>query len=741
MEILKVLPLDLDGNMSSNYIIEEQPVTAKTRDWYRPDYAPFYEHDFEMYDGEGMLLRKGVHYVFETMSDELLMKSGKPVRYFVRILKTSLNNKGKFKFKYRSVGNTGFPRSLIAKMVDELINSDYWVDWDTQVLGKPATFAAYQHWHDAATEVANWDQFILFSNQMLNIIEHVKRDHFDRNQQSINSTHAGYVGRHKAYLDRLLDHDYNHNNPHRLTREDFPLDFIPNAPLATVSEDLRASDPSMFTTPKGLDLSIELKRSVERTAMANGENRIGGFSGVHPYCAIGRFRSYDNSKLGFAGYDSLADGTVEFFTGDGSNLDITSVASTPTSAGFTGFEANCRDNNPVVFKRTMSTLGGGVVVVSDDMSQGRYYPESIEFRMSAYSTSFVALDFSEMHSEVGYGWEDRTWVIAAGHDLIFITLDESRPLSRFKVMKVSWSNLGPYPEYSPRPFMLKREGMNALLEDEHYELDFFDLVTGAQWGTYKTHHHTFTRDVPDANSDTSNITFLAAIDKNSPERINVKLMSGFLSRGKYYPMEMSWLINTKERTMLRVVSGSNARLIDNNVDHDPIDPGLAELTKKRVHQTVTGCYAHDGSVVQYHGGRVITRAKLPFDHNEQSILKQRITDNIRPQDVLVQDATPEVEILPTTPEREFVIALQNSTEIVIEGTRVKVEPYMMNIKDNIPDYDPRRNYIMYITLMWEPNGGRVLPVLGDHTHYGIGVGRVNVGPEGIGDIEYDYGYY
>lgn len=735
MESVKVLPLDYNANLPENYIDEEQPVTASNRDWYRPDYAPFYEKDFELYDGDGMLLRKGVHYVFETLSDELLMKTGKPVRYFFRILNLSLNTKKKYRIKYRSVGNTGFPRSLIAKMVNELLNSDYWVDWDTQVLGKPDTYPAYQHWHDVATEVANWDQFISFATQHLNFVMGAKKLHFDRQLELIKTAAEEMKVKHKVFWKKLNDHDQDYNNPHQLVRSDFPLTEIPNVPLASVSEDLDGKLRSRFTTPMGLQLAAKKKARVAPGLVRGGDSDLTCLAGVSPLSVIGYARDTKLNLLKNAALHRDQNGNVTIFTGEGQNERFTSIWSTPQRAYFTGEQYQLIQDKPDHYSSVYRTCGKGIVVGKGADLILRYYPDP-KALVDKYSSDYLAMNMQPIKTALGNDWANRVWFVPAkGAIYILGLVSDSGPRSKIRFFKVTYTDIAPYPELQPITYRVQQENTSGDLgaaADTHLMID---RQAGGLANTWRDYHHAFDREVS-VNESTHGFSIAAEEDPYDNHRVNIKIMTGFTANNVEYPIEVSWVLDNKREELLRVPGGSNARRVQNTSAVTPFDTEFNKLVKLVNANTYPSvCFTQTGDVLFYYGGKTLTRPRT-VRQNVGELYRLPISSALYRNSVILETALIESEILESDPSAKWMVAIPNDCPIIYRGQRGILKARKYDLREATENWDPTRPWTFWMNLLWETNG----PVIHIHDgmdgNVGVQIGSIYANEDGVFEINY-----
>ncbi|AUR80922.1 minor tail protein [Vibrio phage Aphrodite1] len=678
MEIVKVLPLDLKGELASNYISDEvQPVTALSRDWYRPDYSPFFIDDFELYDGDGMLLKRNVHYSFESLNQEMVKKTGKPVYNFFRIKDITLNYKKSYHIKYRSIGNTGFPRSLISKMAHELLNSDYWVDWDTQVLGKPPTMPAYQHWHDIATEVANWDQFISFAQQHLDFVMETKRAHYDRTMAMINKVEGLFSKEHRDYRQRLKEHDQDYGNPHELERKHFSLTYIPNVPLATVKEDYQGDIIDRFSTPKGLALAVKDKQRMSPTLVRSGEikqnafNLLGKTSTVHPP------RTMEFNQITKAAVcRDVKDGLV-FYFGDNSGQPIGLLYGQGTELSFTGEQRdiNASDGRS---DEVLKTLGGGVVIRRHDSNTGLYYANPEE--LLSGSPNFTKLDLSNLDGLYGTGWEERSWFVKCQRGLLLITHDTESSTYvynvKFSLFEFDDAQLDLGKTYTSRALSFDYQNEDGTDIKDSYRLALVSIKQGTETNTFDRFHHSFTRAIRTVNLNGHGFSLSAEVENEHPERVLLKLLTSVTLDGDEYPIESGWELNLKEMRFTNIPGSSNARSIDNTKSYQRFGDSLIKLTKGPSKYPSLGI-SQDGNLINYYGNKRYTACGT-ISMTPMLVYRTSVETKLF-EGVVSKDANLGLVVVPSG-ETKWTVSVPNDCEAVYQGVRATLKRCSLDVR-------------------------------------------------------------
>lgn len=675
MEKVKLLELDLLGTNPDNYIDETQPVTVRTRDWYRPDYAPFFEDDFELYDGNGMLLRKNKDYVFESLSDALLIKTGKPVHLFFRILNTTLNNKKSFRIKYRSVGNTGFPRSLIQKMTNELIHSEYWVDWDTQVLGKPETYPAYQHWHDIATEVANWDQFINFAQTTLEMVVRGRKDHWVENETKIDRAERDFTNRHRAFWAALDDHDQNYQNPHKLVRGDFELQHIPNYPLSTLSEDLAGIRPTSFTTPKGLKETVSQKRRI-----SPGHVAAGRVDYTVPPNTIGVTRQQNIDELSLGGIRKYLNGDMTYVVAGSDEQPPTSIWLTDTDAELQQISYDLAPVYPpiagkdLVMDRTLRVLGKGYAVShhSDNLSALFYLdPDSVHL---AGQKNCVRLDLSNVNTRLGGDWVNNSWLFTISNTVFLLGTKPDSLGVEYELYSAKITALSPATTLVLKPHEVSVEDKDGIVGNPSSTLPLIDVIkTGVD--TYRQFHHLFASDVkPVFNQHMTLVT--GDDDLRGEHHFFLKIIKTILVNGEALPIEMSWSFDVNQNVLYRNLSGSNAKTYKSLSDASSFDPAIVELVKHMGVDYGDTHFSLTGVIHVLTKGSKVRRLVTHYDTLEQLYLN-RIGVNLKrsPTDQRLVG-------IPTTVS-DWHFGILADSKMVYLGKRVLVKRNIWDLRDHI----------------------------------------------------------
>lgn len=675
MEKVKLLQLDLLGTNPDNYIDEVQPVTDRTRDWYRPDYAPFYEEDFELYDGSGMLLRKNKDYVFESLSDELLGKSGKPVYLFFRILNTTLNNKKSFRIKYRSLGNTGFPRSLIQKMTNELIHSEYWVDWETQVLGKPETFPAYQHWHDIVNEVANWDQFITFAQTTLEMVVRGRKDHWVENETKIDRSEREFSARHKSFWDALDKHDRDYNNPHKLVRGDFSLTQIPNYPLSDLGQDLNGVDPTSFTTPKGLQRTVELKRRI-----SPGHVAAGRIDYTTPPSTIGVTRSQNIDTLSLGGIQKFLNGDMNYIVAGSDEQYPTSILLSDDHAELQQTTHKLAPVYPQiggkdqVMDRTLRVLGKGYCVShhSDNLS-ALFYPDASSVNNSTQKNC-VKLNTSNVNQSLGSTWSERSWFFLVGDIVFLLGAKENTIGTKYELYSAKITSLSPNTTLVLQPHPIGVEDNDGIVSAPTESLDLLDVVkTGTD--TYRTFHHVFVSDVKPVFGQ--HMTLLTGdVDLRSKNGFFIKIIKTILVNGKALPIEMSWSLDLDKNVLYRNLNGSNAKTYKTLNEIETFDEKLAECCKINDNYFPDVQFSMTGVLHILSKNAKVRRLTTMFDSLEQYYLNR-----VGPK-VLTLPVDQRLVGLPTDTSN-WHFGILSDSEMIYLGKRVKVNRMIWDLRQHV----------------------------------------------------------
>ncbi|QAU04282.1 hypothetical protein [Vibrio phage 2 TSL-2019] len=704
MEIVKVLPLDLRAELESNYLEETQPVTILSRDWYRPDYSPFFIDDFELFDGDGMLLKRNKHYTLESMNSELVKKTGRPVYHFFRILDTTLNYKKSYRIKYRSVGNTGFPRSLISKMVNDLINSDYWVDWDTQVLGKPPTLPAYQHWHDIETEVANWDQFTRFATQHLNYVMETKRSHYDRVMVMINKVEGLFSKEHRDYRARLKAHDQDYNNPHKLKREHFELEHIPNLPLASLSEDHRGNKPNRFTTPKGLAHAVNYQQRLSPNMVRSGELKVSAFHELGGLSTLAPGRTFQIDQMTKASVTRDRDGGLNFYVGDATGQVSTSLYGKGGELTLTG-KFNTLMNDVPKFDVVLRTAGQGVVLKQSTTHLGRYYPKPNDF-LDPNSSDYCQLDFEDLEAQLGSGWEERSWFIPTPKGLMVAhhnTANPNRPYTfEFRMFNVA-HGIGPYPILSPTYFTFDYETITGTKVQDSNSLSMVDMVEGTIAGTYDRFHHTFTDPIKVFDLSGYGISLVSDVDVNGGNKVMIKLFTTATLDGNQYPIEMAWEFDHFKREFTRLSSGSNSRPVDNLSGSVTFGESLIKLTRGGTRYP-TLAIGHKGDIFNYFGGSKYTVGKVTLDNLIEfyrTPIESRLNLGMESKELnvgLIVDPQPD--------SFNWMLVVPNDCPIVYRGQPMTLKKGMIDVRTN-PRVSPGFEGTITVGVYSTPSGLRL----------------------------------
>ncbi|QGZ14452.1 hypothetical protein [Photobacterium phage PDCC-1] len=729
MEIVKVLPLDLRAELESNYLDETQPVTILSRDWYRPDYSPFFIDDFELFDGDGMLLKRNKHYTLESMNSELVKKTGRPVYHFFRILDTTLNYKKSYRIKYRSVGNTGFPRSLISKMVNDLINSDYWVDWDTQVLGKPPTFPAYQHWHDIETEVANWDQFTRFATQHLNYVMETKRAHYDRVMAMINKVEGLFSKEHRDYRARLKAHDQDYNNPHKLKREHFELDHIPNLPLSTISEDHQGNRNNRFTTPKGLMCAVNYQQRLSPNMVRSGEIKLNAFHELGGLSTLAPGRTFQTDQMTKASVVRDRDGGVNLYVGDATGQVSTSLYGKSGELTLTG-KYNTLKNDVPKFDVVLRTAGQGVVLKQSTTQMGRYYPNPNDF-LDPNNTDYCQLDFEDLEAQLGSGWEERSWFIPTPEGLMVThrtTVNPGRPFTfEFRMFEMTYG-VGPFPVLSPSYFTFDYDTITGVSLKDANKLSMVDMVEGTISGTYDRFHHTFTDPIKVFDLNGYGISLVSDIDVNGGNKVMIKLLTTATLDGKPYPIETAWEFDYTNRVFTRLLSGSNSRSVDNLSGDVVFGEPLVKLTRGSTQYPTLGL-GHKGEVFNYFGGTKYNVGKIELDNLIEfyrTSIENRLNDSVTSKEVnvgLIVDPQPD--------SFNWMLVVPNDCSIIYRGRPMTLKRGMVDVRTN-PMVSPGFAGTITVGVYSTPSGLRLTADANSHPLKNVfAIARVEIDSSGI----------
>lgn len=690
MKTIKVLPFDPRMELSGNYVIETQDVTDLARDWYRPDYAPFYTVDFELYDGDGMLLKRGRDYEFKGLSDSLVFETGKNVYQFFRIMNPNLNNKGGYRIKYRSLGNTGFPQSLIRQMADDLLNNRYWIDWDNQVLGKPETYPSLQHWHDVASEVANWDQFIDFAQQHLDFILGNRKAHWERNQHPIALLGANFDQQRDEFWNKLQQHDQDYDQPHGLTRKDFPLTEIMNEPLATVKQDIDGVSSRSFTTPAGLAAAVKQARKMGPAFVKGGDYPSSQFRNVSLGNVVRTtLLKTPNAPTSGTWYKRLNDDLV-FVNGYGNEDYATSHINHGDEVIVTSSEHRfAMDAQP--FDIVCNMMGGGVLVgQSGGYQDFRFYPNEKDiYRPTSYD--YNTLNARDFEQRWGAKWYESSWFWKGNNSVYMLHLDNVGYVRRLKMYRAPIERVQPdsFLEFEAMEFFYERP--DGTFNNGGFEFYGFDLTITSD-NFVQRYHHVLTEGPEDIDISSASFTIIGDGDPYDTNRFYLKVLTGAKvpSYGNYeLPIEMTWVFDMNERKMYRVYGGDNIQTLSLASDPKPIDSELTTLVNDP--HIKSGAFNNKGRIVIRNGDGSYYIKQTTMDRRESPYILG-IHDKLED----MKRVTP-IYDGSSYLSGPWIVQVPNRVRAELLGAQIEIPPGFFDVREQVSVY---LNQTIYMVISY-----------------------------------------
>lgn len=681
MNNLKVLPLDLKREIPTNFVIEEQKVTDLSRDWYRPNYSPFFASGLEVYDGEGMLLTKNKDYTVEVLVHPLILKSGKEIRCFIKIKNKNLNLKGKYKFHYHSVGNTGFPNSMMTEMVDMLLNNRFWVDWETKVLGKPSTFPVFQHYHDVKTEVANWDEFIRLMEIRLDWLNTHRKAEWEKHQGRINQLATKFDNRLNELKQKLYDHDRTHGNVHGIKREDFDLPNIMNGKLATPEEDVLGLKSTAFTTPLGLHRSVRNNQVMSQRHVKIGDYPENYFSKLNTENVV-RAKVLELEYPSDSGtWFKTPEDKLVFFTGYGDDIPITSFLYSNGVVQKTSSEYK-REFSSIPFDLVCNTIDSGIMIgQSRDLKRFHYFPDIRNFQ-DQEDNHYVHVDVSEVINHLGEDWIKNTWVFSGPDGLYMLCRKVDGYLNRMTLFYTSIDELSPYATVKPTKILFNYERLNGSFGDLPTEEFYgFDVNIEAS-GKINHYHHHIDGELDEISNTNKSFTLFGAKDVYDKNRLYLKLLSSFVITKVGYveiPIECCWVFDFETRTFLKMM-GSGNRTSINPDSEEGIDFALLNFVSNV--GINLGTFLPGGTYIQRESDNSYRYFECE-SYYPNDIFHYSFMDYLERSPI---EFTYPVDLSSSFPINEWTVFTPNVTTVNYLGQNIKVEPNFYDIREYVDDY-------------------------------------------------------
>ena len=326
MDTFDVKELDYDPRAeNSNNLLEEEILITADCPWIIPNGSPFFAKDIKLFGNGGAPLKVNQHYKLEVGLTPLRGITGKEVFSFIKLTPTTLAAYTKITVRYRSVGVRYFPRNGIEDWITKIKEGAAHADWNTNVINKPLTYPASDHWHDMNTEIGDWDELTWFFQAMAN------RNSSDDNTAAKDAVEklektafASVSTPYKTCLDIINTHDVNYANPHKTTKAHLLLGNVANIGTGTIADHVSSDNDNLLATPGGIaeilagkkinDSSIMRVGSLPISLLGNGTYIPplidGSFEGIGSRFETGAMCLEPNGDLMVLGnqYDGRADG-------------------------------------------------------------------------------------------------------------------------------------------------------------------------------------------------------------------------------------------------------------------------------------------------------------------------------------------------------------------------------------------------------------------------------------------------
>lgn len=271
MDTFDVKELDYDPRAeNSNNLLEEEILITADCPWIIPNGSPFFAKDIKLFGNGGAPLKVNQHYKLEVGLTPLRSITGKEVFSFIKLTPTTLAAYTKITVRYRSVGVRYFPRNGIEDWITKIKEGAAHADWNTNVINKPLTYPASDHWHDMNTEIGDWDELTWFFQAMANRNSSDDTAAKDAVEKLEKTAFASVSTPYKTCLDIINTHDVNYANPHKTTKAHLLLGNVANVGTGTIADHVSSDNDNLLATPGGIAEILAGKKINDSSIMRVG---------------------------------------------------------------------------------------------------------------------------------------------------------------------------------------------------------------------------------------------------------------------------------------------------------------------------------------------------------------------------------------------------------------------------------------------------------------------------------------
>ncbi|ARV76838.1 virion structural protein [Pseudomonas phage Phabio] len=250
---IKKIPLDLEGNLPSNYFVsEEHSVTTARNKVNRvivPEHGAFFNDSVEVRDANGVVVtrREGLEltYHYELFSE----LTGKGVSALMII--TDPARPSPFKITYRAVGGS-FSLSVkeLKDVIDFASNNTEKIKWD-DIIDKPSAYVPSPHFNkywqlygldSIVTNLRRFaDAWAVGRKGMIEATTEYYQDYIKEIEAAV-----------EAYTARVMAHITDRSNPHKTDKFKVNLGEINNWPLADYVTGVSLTDNERYQSMGGI---------------------------------------------------------------------------------------------------------------------------------------------------------------------------------------------------------------------------------------------------------------------------------------------------------------------------------------------------------------------------------------------------------------------------------------------------------------------------------------------------------
>lgn len=258
MKDIEIIDIDYSGSNTLYKREEKFKVAEIPAPWIVPGEGPFYGEGVRLLNG-GTPLVKEIDYTLETPVPQLTTMLGKAVYLHIELKDHILASVTEIDVIYQKVGDPILSRNKLLELLENALISGGTIDYETQISGKPKTFAPAAHQMD----VRETDEMVGFGNMVL-LFTLMKSRIDDQSKRVIpllkamqddSWTKLDYI--YNLRWQAIMHHARMAVNPHGVTPADVDIEHIENFHTASIQQDAEGVRDDLYSTPAGLARLIE----------------------------------------------------------------------------------------------------------------------------------------------------------------------------------------------------------------------------------------------------------------------------------------------------------------------------------------------------------------------------------------------------------------------------------------------------------------------------------------------------